>query len=328
MSGLKVLALFGQLKHSRIDNSQTEILANELAKEGVLYKKEIFFNILINLPSFLLLFLPVWMLIKHMDDFREIDECDVIVVSGKKMIRFARHLRHYMFPATKIVQIGNPVCRIRKNDILVRQATSRFLFNGNNVIKVNGLLCKKIADKTAEYYSQKFDKIRNILKGEYIGVFIGGNKHRYKLTTEDAENLGKVISKISYNMKMPLLVNLEGKNSPASVSVLKNNLDCSYYFYEKKNDNESPKVAFMHWAKYYILFENSINDQSEYIAQKKPTYIYLKNKNRKKYLSFVNGVIASGGARMLSSGTESLDFFVPECLNDIEKIADKIKTML
>ena len=47
MSGLKVLALFGQLKHSRIDNSQTEILANELAKEGVLYKKEIFFNILI-----------------------------------------------------------------------------------------------------------------------------------------------------------------------------------------------------------------------------------------------------------------------------------------
>ena len=85
---------------------------------------------------------------------------------------------------------------------------------------MNGLLCKKIADKTAEYYSQKFDKIRNILKGEYIGIFIGGNGHRYKLTIEDAENLGKVISKISYNMKMPLLVNLEGKNSPASVSAL------------------------------------------------------------------------------------------------------------
>ena len=82
MSGLKVLALLGQLKHSRVDNNQTMIIAKELSKNGILYKKEVFFNILINLPSFMLAVIPVWMLIKRMDDFKEINECDAIVVSG------------------------------------------------------------------------------------------------------------------------------------------------------------------------------------------------------------------------------------------------------
>ena len=234
MSGLKILAILGQLKHSRVDNTQTMIVANELSRDGVLYKKDVYFNILINLPAFILAILPVWVLIKKMDDFKEINECDAIVVSGKKMVRFARHIRHYMFPDTKIVQIKNPLCRIRKNDIIIREETSRSIFSGKNTIIINGILCEKIDDKIAEQECKKFEKITQMLKGKFIGVFIGKNMYGYKFTKENAEKFANIISKISNNMKMPLLIAVDGKISPDSTLALKNNLDCSYYFYEKK----------------------------------------------------------------------------------------------
>ncbi len=330
MSGIKVLALFGQLKHSRIDNEQTETLALELVgDDGILYRKKIFFNAFINLPSFILFIIPVWLLIKYMDDFRDVDECDVIVVSGKKMIRFARHLRHYMFPNTKIVQIGNPMCKIRKNDILIRQETSRFIYDGKNTIKVNGLICGKIKDDLGEEQSLKFEGIKRALKGEYIGVFLGKNKYLYKLTVANAIKFGRIISEISNNMKMPLLIATDGKIDAESIHYLKENLNCSYYFYEKQKDNnKNPKVAFMYWSKYYILCGNSINDQSEYIAQNIPTYVYIMPENKKRYLRFINIAIERNSVRVLSDKDKVLKDFVPNSMNNLQKISKQIKELL
>lgn len=332
VGGLKVLALFGQLKHSRVDNEQTEILASELSKNGgILYRKEVFFNVLINLPYFMLCIIPVWLLIKHIDDFKDIDECDVIVVSGKKMIRFARHLRHYMFPDVKIVQIGNPVCKIRQNDILIRQETSRFIYTGKNTIKVNGLLCGKINDSICEEQCIKFNKIKLALGGNnFIGVFVGGNQFGYKLTVANAIKLGNILNKISSNMNMPLLIATDGKVNTDSVVALKESLTgCKYYFYDKqKNNIESPKVAFMSWAKYYILCGNMINDQSEYISQQKPTYVYLTSGNKKRYLYFVVNALKRGCIKLVSEDTEVLEDFSPSVMNDLNKISEYIKELL
>ena len=328
MKGLKVLAIFGQLKNSRVANEQTSIVAEELSKNGTLYKKEVFFNIFINLPVFILSIIPIWLLIKRMDDFKDIQNCDVIVVSGKKMIRFARHLRHHMFPNAKIVQIGNPLCKIRKSDILIRQETSKFIFTGKNVIKVNGLLCKQVSNDIADEEMRKFDKIRNMLKGEFISVFIGGERYNYKISTNDAEEFGKIVSKISHNMKMPLLIATDGRIKSDVIDVLKRNLDCSYYFYEKNKQTESPKVAFMCFSKYYILFGNNINDQSEYIAQEKPTYVYLNNKNNKRYLQFINVAVNKNSIKILTKDNESLDDFVPKKMNDLQFIANQVENML
>ena len=184
MEGLKVLAIFGQLKHSRIDNSQTEIIASELAKNGVIYRKNVYFNMFINIPIIRDI-LPIWLFIKLEEDFRDIKDCNVIVVSGRKMIRFAKHIRKHMFPTTKIVQIGNPYCSFSKNDILLRQETSRSVIACKNTIKINGLLCNKIDKEKAEEECKKFSKIIQMLKGEYISVFIGKNTYGYKFCKYD-----------------------------------------------------------------------------------------------------------------------------------------------
>jgi len=329
VSGLRVLALFGQMKHCRSDNEQTRIIATELANGGTLYKKEIFFNIFIRLPYFILSIIPVWLLIKHVDDFKDIEDCDVIVVSGKKMIKFAKHIRHYMFPNTKIVQIGNPVCAIRKNDILIRQETSRFIYTGKNTIKVNGLLCDKIDDTIYQENSEKFSKIKETLSGDFIGVFIGGDRYRYKFTVYNATAFAKLISKIAHNMQMSLLIAIDGKLNKETINALKQNLDCSYYFFEKQKNTESPKIAFMNWSKYYILHGNIINDQSEYIAQGKPTYVYLTKENRKRYLHFIEVAVKNGSIRILSDDSEEvLKDFVPTKMNDIKNISEQIKSML
>lgn len=328
MAGLKVLAILGQIKHSRVDNTQTMIIAEELAKGGVLYKKDVFFNMLINLPSFILSMIPVWLLVKHIDDFKDIEDCDVIVVSGKKMIRYARHIRKHMFPGTKIVQIGNPYCSIRKNDILIRQEGSKFILTCKNTIKINGLLCEKIQQETEEKECKRCEKITSMLKGPYIGVFIGGKSFSYHLTKQTAERFSRIVSKISYNMKMPLLILTDKKVSKDVIEVIKNNLDCSYYFYDAKKNVENPKVAFMCWSSYYILIGNSINDHSEYVMQGKPTYIYSTKENTRRYTNFLNGLVSNNNVKLLEEDIEVLDEFIPEPLNDLEKLATEIKNYI
>lgn len=331
MSGLKVLAIFGQLKHSRVDNEQTSVLSNYLSKDGgVLYKKNVFFNMFINLPSFVLSIIPVWLLIKKEDDFKDISgDVDVIVVSGKKMIRFARHIRKYMFPEAKIIQIGNPYCSIRKNDILLRQEGSKFILTCKNTIKINGLLCDKISQDIETRECKKYEKITTMIKGPYIGVFIGGNRFSYKITRKNAEEFAKIVSKISYNMNTPLLILTDPKVNKKIIETIKNNLDCSYYFYDTlQKKSENPKVAFMSWSSYYIIFNNSINDSSEYVSQNKPSYIFKVKEQTKRYKRFVDFLFSSNCAKVLDQKVELLDYFEPSKLNDLNEIDKQIVNFL
>ena len=125
MSNLHVIALFGQHQHSRLDNAQTLLVAEKLADGGILYQKNIYWNMLINLPRAILFFIPVWLLIKHNDGFKDIEQCDVIVTCGRKMVRYAKHLKKHCCPDAKIIQIGNPTCDLRGVDVLLRPIHSR-----------------------------------------------------------------------------------------------------------------------------------------------------------------------------------------------------------
>ena len=131
-------------------------------------------------------------------------------------------------------------------------------------------------------------------------------------------------------MNMPLLIATDGKVNTDSVVALKESLTgCKYYFYDKqKNNIESPKVAFMSWAKYYILCGNMINDQSEYISQQKPTYVYLTSGNKKRYLYFVVNALKRGCIKLVSEDTEVLEDFSPSVMNDLNKISEYIKELL
>ena len=326
---MKVLVLLGQMKHSRVDNTQATIIAEELAKGGTLYKKEVYFNMFIRLPNIILSFLPVWLLIKHIDDFKDIEDCDAIVVSGKKMIRYAKHLRKYAFPEAKIVQIGNTNCPLRKTDILLKQATSKRVWPRKLNIDVNGLICDEVDAEIAKTETEKFKKIKSYLKGEFIGVFISGKSFMFDLNSNDAIEFAKTISRISYLMKMPLLVFADKNVNKSIVNLIKENLDCSYYFYSKKeNPDENPKVAFMSWASFYVLLGNSINDHSEYLSQGKPTYVFKCKNNTKKYVDFIDYAISNGCCAELTSGSENLTYYAPKKLNNIVAIVNEIKKMM
>ena len=329
MAGVNVLALLGQFKHSRIANEQTEILSAKLAEGGVLYKKQVFFNFLADIPRIFSIFIPVWLLIKHIDDFNDIDNCDVIVVSGKNMIRYAKHIRKTSFPNAKIVQIGKTYHRLQKQDILLRQYTSRFIPHYTNTIVYNGLISKEVNKEIANAECNKFIKIREIFKGNVISVFIDGKRYTYNLTKSEIEEFAKNISIISNNMKKPLLIYADKNVNKNTISLLKENLDCSYYFYSKRdNPYNNPKVAFIAWGSSYILIGNSINNQSEIISQNKPTYVYTTSLNTNRYLRFIEKVKEIGSIKIIDNKTEILEDYVPQKMNEIDKITEQIKKML
>ena len=108
------------------------------------------------------------------------------------------------------------------------------------------------------------------------------------------------------------------------VDIFKQQLNCSYYFYYKKLNPDSPRVAFIGWGNYYILIGNSITDQSELILQGKPTYIYYAGNHGKKYKLFYNDVIADKCAMSLSNKDELLTAFEPVRLNDIDALIESV----
>ena len=327
--GLRVIALLGQRKHSRLDNAQTIMLANALAgKDGVVYQKSIYFNILINLPSWLLFFIPVWMLIKHNDGFRDVENCDIIVTCGKNMIRYAKHLKNNSYPDAKLIQIGNPRYTWKCIDALLRPHHGRSVIPCKNTIRYRGHFCEPLDKKVAEEMDKKYKKIRETWDGDFIGVFVGRDTTQYKMTTMIAKKFAMTINTISHNMKMPLLISVDQGVSKNAIDTIKRNLDCNYYLYVKAvNPNESPKVAFMDWSKFYIITGNSIVDQSELMSQDKPVYIYYDGKHSYKYKLFYNDVISDGCARPLTTNLEKLDDFKPVPLNDMENLVLKIKTV-
>lgn len=324
MAGLHVIALLGYHQHSRIDNAQTLLIAEKLAKGGKLYQKSIYWNILINLPRFVLFFVPVWLLVKHNDGFTDIEQCDVIVTCGRKMVRYARHLKKYCCPDAKIVQIGNPYCDLKGVDVLLRPKHGRNLVPFKNVIRYRGYLCDPVNKEVAQEVEDKFLNIKNALQAPYISVFVGGNTARYKMTPEIAEKFCKQINDISHNMNMPLLICVDERVYDKTVEAMKKQLDCSYYFYCKKYNVESPKVAFMEWGSFYILIGNSIVDQSELILQGKPTYVYYAGSHGGKYKKFYNGIIEDCCARSLTETDDALAEFKPVPLNDMNAIIDNI----
>ena len=327
MSDLHVIALLGFHNHSRIDNAQTLLIAEKLAKGGKMYKKSIYWNVLINLPQFILFFIPVWLLIKHNDGFTDIERCDVIVTCGRKMVRYAKHLKKNCCPDAKIVQIGNPYCDLRGVDVLLRPNHGNNVVPFKNVIRYRGYICEPVDRDVFKFSDAKFSKIKEALAGPYIFVFVGGNTATYKMTPEIADNFSKTINNIAHSKKMSLLINVDERVPQKCVDIMKKNLDCSYYFYYKKTNPDSPKVAFMGWSDYYILTGNSIVDQSELILQGVPTFIYYAGYHRKKYKKFYEGVIADGCAKALTDKDTSITGFKPVPLNDIDKLIDEIKKM-
>ena len=215
---IDVIALLGQFTHSRRDNEQTLAVAKALAKNGTLYQKSVFFNILIYLPSFILFFIPIWLLIKHNDGFTDVEHCDAIVVSGRKMIRYAKHLKKYSFPEAKIVQIVKSYCSTRNIDIFLLPEHCKTVLEYKNLIRYRGLLCEKLNEQLAKSESERFSSIKDTLKGPFIGVFIGNDTIKYKMSSLSAIDFSRIINNISHNMNMPLLIATDEKVSKSIIN--------------------------------------------------------------------------------------------------------------
>ena len=191
-----------------------------------------------------------------------------------------------------------------------------------------GLLCEKVSKAVADEECKKYDKIKQALNGDFIAVFIGGNKY-FHMSKYDAMQFAIQIDKISNSMQMPLLIVADTRVSKKVIEIIKNNLQCSYYFYSKANNpKDSPKVAFMSFASYYIVADNSINDLSEYTSQDKPTYIFFNSKNSKRYRQFCEQLFSNDVAKCLFSDMEKLEYFTPNKLNNIDEIVNQIKEIV
>ena len=330
----KKLNILTLLTDRKSNNVQILSIAKALIKhiDCNIYKRSVFFNILSVLPNFLLLFVPVWLTIKKNDGFNEVEDCDIIITCGRRSYNYAKHLKHSFFNTAKIIQILKPEHLFTKDiDVMLLPEHDKCFFKHKHLIRYRGSLCDKISDEKLTIEMNKFPQIKEMFANQkLIFVTIGGSSKHFHFSESLAEEFTRRINLISKNMNMPLLISTSRRTSEKIVNIIKDNLDCSYYFYnynQSINDNKNnlnPYEAFIGYSEFNIATGDSISMMSELLASEKPLYIFTEGIKSKKYHTFHNYLIKNQSAKELRRDVEKLESFKPIAINNLDEISELI----
>lgn len=322
MRKLNVLALLTERKSNNI---QILSVARMLSQSDDFHKKHVYFNSIIKLPNMLLSLFPVWLTVNKSDTFNDVEACDVIVTCGRRSLRYAKHVKEKMFPHAKIIQILRPDFFTKGIDLVMLPDYDKGFVRHKNIVRYHGSLCEKIPQDILDSESERFKNIKNTIEGPYIAVFIGGSSMHFHFSRHTAEELARRLNIISNNMKMPLLIITNKRTSVSAIKVLKEQLDCGYYFYEyNKNPDDNPYYAFLNWSSFNIVTGDSISTMSEVLAMEKPTYTFTDGVRSSKYNRFHSYLLHHGCARELRRDTVTLEEFKPKLVNNLSAVTNEI----
>ncbi len=325
---MKIIAI---LTERVSNNNQTLSLANSIKKltNGVVFEKQLRFNGLIKLPNFILKFVPTWITITKVDNFHDIDSCDIIITCGRRSGKFVRNLKRSSFPEAKIIQILKPNLFTKHVDLTLLPSHDK-LSNSNSkkVIHYHGsLICpthlsERMHNNKAflEDLKEEFD-----IKEKFIGVCIGGRSRNFKFSNTYAIKLAQKLNDISNVNNLPLVITTSRRTPKSVISILEKNLDCKYAFYNYnlKNGEKNPYGAILTEAEFLISTGESISMISEIITFKKPLYIVADEVKGKKYKLFHKIITENGHAKILPYDNK-LQHFEVNLLNNIDDIASSV----
>ncbi|MEN9782178.1 MAG: hypothetical protein RL208_328 [Pseudomonadota bacterium] len=329
VDNVKKLDVIALLTNSNSNNVQTTTIAKALTRGGNLYQRNVYFNSIANLPSFLTALFPVWLTINKNDGFNDINHCDIIVTCGRRSVRYAKHIRKHLFKNAKIVQILKPGSLISSNDVVLLPAHDKSILKSSNIIRFNGAICEKIDDEILTKTAENFSNIKEMLRGPFIGVFVGGTSKHFKFTKSLAEEFARRVNVVSKNMKMPLLISTSRRTPVDVIEIIKANLDCEYYLYNyNENPKNNPYYAFIKWSEFNIVTGDSISMISELHSAERPLYVFINGIDSRKYHIFHNYIVSNDMARTLAIDTQELEKFPFKPLNNIQELASKILSKL
>ena len=245
----------------------------------------------------------------------------IIISCGKSTAYYLKFIKQKEKEKVFSIFIQKPPINLSNFDIVISPKHDKCC--GSNVIETHGAVTK-INSKYIKKINKKKPPI--ILKKKFITVLVGGDSRHHRITIPILDKIIKSLKVIEKRKKIRFFVLISRRTSKKNYLYLKNNLNSKNFNFVKPNSKKVSYLNALSYAKAIIVTSDSVSMVTEATSTGKPTYIIDIPTKSKKFDLFIKNLINLKLAYYLKDSISLKNR--KKALNDIDKVAEKIKNKL
>lgn len=310
------------LVDNRIGNAnQAIVLAEKLGQPFEI--KHINYNHFAKFPNSILSLFPIHIKCNILRRLKAENIPDIIISAGRRTAVLAVYLKKISNNKSKIIQIMRPNLEPKAFELIILPQHDIYNHTLPNIVRILGALTnvqEKLPDIKANFENE-YPDIKN-----FIAVIIGGSTKNYKLTMENAQELGEVLSAVADNHSLALFITFSRRTPKNIKEYFQKKFQWPNICYDPESGEANPYPAILGAAKFIVSTSDSISMCSEAASTGKPVYIYRPDSfSLKKHNFFIQQLVDLGIARRLDKNTNYLEPYSYEPLSEINKVAEMIQ---
>lgn len=314
------------LVDNRIGNAnQAIVLAEKIGESFEI--KHIEYNHFGKLPNSMLSLFPIHVKKSILKGFKAEKIPDIIISAGRRTAALAVHLKKISGNRSKIIQIMRPNLDPKEFDLIILPQHDIYNYTLPNIVRIIGALTnvQEKLPKVKIEFENRYPDIKN-----FVAVIIGGSTKNYKLTMENAKELGRALSAVADNHSLALFITFSRRTPKNVKEYFQNNFSWPNIIYDPESGDSNPYPAILGSAEFIISTTDSISMCSEAASTGTPVYVYCPdNFLLKKHNFFIQQLVDLGIVRRLSENTNYLERYNYQPLSEITKVVEIIqKNML
>ncbi|CAN0591762.1 unnamed protein product, partial [Ectocarpus sp. 12 AP-2014] len=288
------------LVDNRIGNAnQAIVLAEKLGQPFEI--KHINYNHFAKFPNSILSLFPIHIKCNILRQLKAENIPDIIISAGRRTAVLAVYLKKISNNKAKIIQIMRPNLEPKAFELIILPQHDIYNHTLPNIVRILGALTnvqEKLPGIKANFENE-YPDIKN-----FIAVIIGGSAKNYKLTMENAQELGEVLSAVADNHSFALFITFSRRTPKNIKEYFQKKFQWPNICYDPESGEANPYPAILGSAKFIVSTSDSISMCSEAASTGKPVYIYRPDSfSLKKHNFFIQQLVDLGIARRLDKNT-------------------------
>lgn len=310
------------LVDNRIGNAnQAIILAEKIGQPFEI--KHINYNLFARLPNSILSLFPIHIKCKILKQLKTENIPEIIISAGRRTAVLAVYLKKLSNNKSKIIQIMRPNLEPKSFELIILPQHDIYNHTLPKIVRILGALTN-IQEKLPSIkvnFENKYPDIKN-----FIAVIVGGSNKNYKLSMENAQELGEALSAIADNHSLALFITFSRRTPKNVKEYFQKKFQWPNICYDPESGEANPYPAILGSAEFIVSTSDSISMCSEAVSTGKPVYIYRPDSfPLKKHNFFIQQLVDLGIARRLDKDTDYLEPYSYEPLSEINKVAKIIQ---
>lgn len=241
---------------------------------------------------------------------------DLLITSGRKSIAASRYIKKMSDGQTFTLHIQDP--KVPPSHFNIVAVPKHDELRGKNVL-VTIATPNRVTEQRLREAKLQFKELTPHKK-PCVAVLIGGNSKTHKITDSIAQ---KIVSQL-LALDASLYITVS-RRTPEKIRALLAEKLKGEHIYFWNGEGENPYFAFLGFADYILVTNDSASMLSEAATTGKPVYSIPLQGSSEKFARFYKYLKQSGAMRIFEGKLESWEY---EPLQDAQKIAEAVEKSL